>query len=195
MRKVEITRNTKETKIKLTLNVDGSGKSNIDTKVGFLDHMLTLFASHGKFDLDLVCDGDVDVDFHHTTEDIGIALGEAFEKAIGDKKGINRYANIVLPMDEALVMCSVDVSGRDYYNYGLNFPTEYIGSFASELVDEFYLGFVRNFKIALHFTQFDGRNSHHIAEASFKAFARCLNTALSINEKYKDEIPSTKGIL
>ena len=119
MRKVEITRNTKETKIKLTLNVDGSGKSNIDTKVGFLDHMLTLFASHGKFDLDLVCDGDVDVDFHHTTEDIGIALGEAFEKAIGDKKGINRYANIVLPMDEALVMCSVDVSGRDYYNYGL----------------------------------------------------------------------------
>ncbi len=195
MRKSEITRNTAETQINLILETDGTGKSDIRTGCGFLDHMLTLFAKHGRFDLTVKCTGDTDVDYHHTTEDIGIVLGEAFKKALGDMKGIYRYADIILPMDESLILCAVDVSGRTYLNYDVSIPTQKIGDFDSELVEEFLLGFIRKSEITLHVKQLAGTNSHHIAEGIFKALARILDKATAIDEKYKDEIPSTKGVL
>ena len=195
MRTSEIKRDTAETKIALSLNLDGTGKSEINTGCGFLDHMLTLFAKHGRFDLTVDCDGDIDVDDHHTVEDIGICLGKAFNEALGDKKGIIRYGNFTLPMDEALIMCAVDISGRDYLAYRLEIPTEKVGTFDTELVEEFMLGFTRNAGFNLHIIQLSGTNSHHIIEGTFKCVARTLRQAVNIDEKFKDEIPSTKGVL
>ncbi|MBR0348330.1 MAG: imidazoleglycerol-phosphate dehydratase HisB [Clostridia bacterium] len=195
MRTSEIKRDTAETKIALTLNLDGTGESEIDTGCGFLDHMLTLFAKHGRFDLTVKCDGDVEVDDHHTVEDIGICLGKAFSEAVGDKKGIVRYGNFILPMDEALILCAVDISGRDYLSYDLDIPTEKVGTFDTELVEEFMLAFTRNSDITLHIIQLNGTNSHHIIEGTFKCLARTLRQAVNIDEKFKDEIPSTKGVL
>ena len=195
MRSSEIKRDTAETKIALSLNLDGTGESEINTGCGFLDHMLTLFAKHGRFDLKVDCDGDIDVDDHHTVEDIGICLGKAFNEALGDKKGIIRYGNFTLPMDEALIMCAVDISGRDYLAYRLEIPTEKVGTFDTELVEEFMLGFTRNAGLNLHIIQLSGTNSHHIIEGTFKCVARTLRQAVNIDEKFKDEIPSTKGVL
>lgn len=195
MRTAEINRKTAETDIKLKLNLDGTGVSNIDTGVGFLNHMLTLFAKHGRFDLDVTCIGDLDVDCHHTTEDIGIALGEAFAEALGDKKGIFRYGSMILPMDETLIISAVDISGRCHLSYGLNIPTQRVGTFDTELVEEFWLGFVRKAEITLHIKQLDGKNSHHIIEGAFKSVARALKYAVAIDDAYKNEIPSTKGVL
>ncbi|MBR5262873.1 MAG: imidazoleglycerol-phosphate dehydratase HisB [Clostridia bacterium] len=195
MRTSEIRRDTAETKIALTLDLDGTGKSEIATGCGFLDHMLTLFAKHGRFDLTVDCDGDIDVDDHHTVEDIGICLGKAFNEALGDKKGIIRYGSFTLPMDEALIMCAVDISGRDYLAYRLEIPTEKVGTFDTELVEEFMLAFTRNAGLNLHIIQLSGTNSHHIIEGTFKCLARTLRQAVNIDEKFKDEIPSTKGVL
>lgn len=195
MRRATIKRKTAETDIKLFLDLDGSGKSSIASGCGFLDHMLTLLASHGRFDIDLVCSGDTFVDYHHTVEDIGIALGEAFSKALGDKKGIQRYGDTVIPMDETLILSSVDFSGRDFLGYRLEVPTEKVGDFDTELVEEFWLGFVRNAKCALHLVQLSGRNSHHIIEGAFKSAARSLRQAVSIDPRFANEIPSTKGVL
>ena len=195
MRKSEIKRKTAETDIELSISLDGQGITNIDTGCGFLDHMLTLFASHGGFDLEVKCKGDVNVDYHHSVEDIGICLGQAFKSAVGDCKGIKRYGNMILPMDEALILCALDVSGRAYLAYDLKIPNEKIGDFDSELVEEFFLGFVRNACVTLHIKQLDGRNSHHIAEGAFKAFARALGEAVSVDEKRADKVPSTKGVL
>lgn len=195
MRTSEIKRDTAETKIALTLDLDGTGKSEIATGCGFLDHMLTLFAKHGRFDLTVDCDGDIDVDDHHTVEDIGICLGKAFNEALGDKKGIIRYGNFTLPMDAALIMCAVDISGRDYLAYRLEIPTQKVGTFDTELVEEFMLAFTRNAGLNLHIIQLSGTNSHHIIEGTFKCLARTLRQAVNIDEKFKDEIPSTKGVL
>lgn len=195
MRDAQIIRKTAETDIFLNLSLDGSGKSSIDTGCGFLDHMLTLFASHGRFDLDVKCRGDINVDYHHTTEDIGIALGKAFFDSLGDKKGIHRYGDTVLPMDEALILSAVDFSGRAYLGYSLDIPTEKVGDFDTELVEEFFLGFVRQAQCALHINMLAGKNSHHIIEGAFKSVARSLREAVSIDENFKDEIPSTKGVL
>lgn len=195
MRKAEIKRKTAETDISLTLCLDGTGESRIDTGCGFLDHMLTLFAKHGRFDMDLTCKGDTYVDDHHTVEDIGIALGNAFSTALGDKKGIVRYGSMLLPMDEALIMSAVDISGRVWLEYSLDIPTEKVGSFDTELVREFWQAFCANAKLTLHIKQLAGQNSHHIIEGAFKSCARSLSTAVSIDEKFKDEIPSTKGVL
>ena len=195
MRKSEIKRTTAETDIELSLDLDGKGASDIDTGCGFLDHMLTLFASHGGFDLSVKCKGDVNVDYHHSAEDIGICLGDVFAKAVGDCKGIKRYGNMLLPMDEALVLCAVDVSGRAYLEYGLQIPTEKVGDFDTELVEEFFIAFTRRAGVTMHFVQMNGRNSHHIIEGAFKAFARALSAAVSIDEKKADVIPSTKGML
>ena len=195
MRTSEIIRKTAETDIKLSLNLDGTGKSSIDTKCGFLDHMLTLFAKHGRFDLDVKCDGDVNVDYHHTAEDIGIVLGKAFAEALGDMRGIVRYGDIMLPMDEALIACAVDISGRDYLGYDVEIPTAKVGDFDTELVSEFMFGFVRNANVTLHFKQMAGTNSHHIIEGMFKAFGRTMAKAVKIDEEYKNDIPSTKGVL
>lgn len=195
MRTSEIKRKTAETDIALTLNLDGTGKSEIDSGCGFLDHMLTLFAKHGRFDLKLTCKGDTQVDDHHTVEDIGIALGEAFSEALGDKRGIIRYGNMILPMDEALILSAVDISGRSYLGYDLRIPTAKVGNFDTELVEEFFQGFTRCAKITLHLKQFCGTNSHHIIEGAFKSVAHSLCTAVAIDEKFKDEIPSTKGVL
>lgn len=195
MRKSDINRKTAETDIKLSLCLDGSGKAEIDTGCGFLDHMLTLFASHGRFDLKVSCKGDVNVDYHHSVEDIGICLGDALKEALGDCKGIKRYGNMLLPMDEALILCALDLSGRAYLAYGLDIPNEKIGDFDSELVEEFFLGFTRHAGITLHLKQLEGRNSHHIAEGAFKAFARALSAAVEIDGRYADSVPSTKGVL
>ena len=195
MRKAEITRKTGETDITLSLDIDGKGESEISSGVGFLDHMLTLFSRHGRFDLCLKCIGDTYVDDHHSTEDIAIALGSAFRKALGDKRGIKRYGDIILPMDEALVLASVDSSGRSYIRFTSNFQTEKIGTFDVELLEDFFTSFAENAGITLHIRQLDGRNSHHIAEAMFKAVARALRKAVEIDERAKDEIPSTKGVL
>ena len=195
MRTAEIERKTAETDIYINLNLDGSGKSEIDSGAGFLDHMLTLFASHGRFDLEVKCKGDTYVDYHHTTEDIGISLGKAFYDALGDKKGICRYGDNMLPMDETLIFSSVDFSGRDYLGYGLNIPTEKVGDFDTELIEEFWLGFIRQAQCSLHIRQLAGKNSHHIIEGAFKSVARSLRTAVSIDEAFADEIPSTKGVL
>ena len=195
MRTGNIERKTAETDIKLSLNLDGSGKSNIDTGCGFLDHCLTLFAKHASFDLDVKCIGDINVDYHHTTEDIGICLGDAFSKAIGDMRGICRYGNMILPMDETLILAAIDISGRSYLGYNLDIPASKVGDFDTELTSEFFLAFVRKANITLHLKQLDGKNSHHIIEGTFKAFARALSMACKIDETKKDEIPSTKGVL
>lgn len=195
MRTSAIERNTAETKIKLSLNLDGTGESTVNTGCGFLDHMLTLFAKHGRFDLEVICDGDTNVDYHHTVEDIGIVLGSAFSEALGDKKGIERYGDIILPMDEALILTAVDLSGRAYLGFDLDIPTEKVGDFDTELVKEFWLGFVRTAGCTLHIKQLAGENSHHIIEGAFKSAARSFSKAVKINSDYKDEIPSTKGVL
>ena len=194
-RTATITRNTAETKISLALTLDGSGKSEVDTGVGFLDHMLTLFASHGRFDLSVTCKGDTQVDDHHSVEDIGIALGAAFAEALGDKRGIHRYGDIILPMDEALIASAVDFSGRCYLGYGLRIPTEKVGTFDTELTEEFFAAFVRKAECALHVRQLAGSNSHHIIEGAFKSVARSLKEAVAIDTRFADEIPSTKGVL
>lgn len=195
MRQSEIKRKTKETDISLFLSLDGSGKSEIDTGIGFLDHMLTLFAMHGMFDLKLKCTGDLEVDCHHTAEDIGICLGSAFSEAVGDKKGIARYADIVLPMDEALVLCAVDYSGRAYLGFELPVPAKKVGSFDTELVEEFFLAFVRSAKLTLHIQKLRGRNTHHIIEGCFKAFGRVMDEATRIDPRRASMLPSTKGVL
>ena len=195
MRTVELTRTTAETDIRLSLDLDGSGKSNIDSSCGFLDHMLTLFARHGRFDLTLRCKGDTQVDYHHTTEDIGIVLGQAFAQALGEKRGIRRYGSMLLPMDEALILCAVDLSGRAHLAYALDIPTQKVGDFDTELTKEFFLGFVRSAACTLHLCQMVGENSHHIIEGTFKAFGRAMREAVSVEEAYRDEIPSTKGVL
>ena len=193
MRSFDLTRKTAETDIRLSLNLDGSGRSNIATGCGFLDHMLTLFAAHGKFDLEVTCNGDTQVDDHHSVEDIGICLGTAFQNALGEKRGIARYGSFLLPMDEALILCAVDLSGRSCLCYDLNIPTEKIGTFDTELIEEFLLGFVRNCPMSLHLKQLAGKNAHHIAEGAFKALARALKAAVA--QDGSGEIPSTKGVL
>ena len=193
MRIAEISRKTAETDIMLTLNLDGTGKSTVRTGVGFLDHMLTLFAAHGKFDLTVNCQGDTYVDDHHSTEDIGICLGQAFAEALGEKRGITRYGSFLLPMDEALIQTAVDISGRSHLGYGLEIPTEKIGTFDTELVEEFWLAFVRRCPMSLHIRQLAGKNSHHIVEGCFKSVARSLKIAVASDGT--DEIPSTKGVL
>ncbi|MBQ1898628.1 MAG: imidazoleglycerol-phosphate dehydratase HisB [Ruminococcus sp.] len=195
MREVQIVRKTNETNIRLNLNLDGTGESNINSGVGFLDHMLTLFARHGRFDLHLSCDGDTYVDDHHTVEDIGIALGQAFTQALGDKRGIIRYGSFILPMDETLILCAVDISGRSYLNFDLHIPTQKVGTFDTELAEEFFFGFVRNANLTLHINQLEGKNSHHIIEGTFKAFGRTMKQAVAIDDQFKNEIPSTKGVL
>lgn len=195
MRTAQITRRTAETDIMLTLNLDGTGKSTVKTGVGFLDHMLTLFAAHGKFDLEVTCQGDTWVDDHHSAEDIGICLGQAFQTALGDKRGITRYGSFLLPMDEALIMTAVDISGRSCLGYQLEIPTEKIGNFDTELVEEFFLGFVRSCPMSLHIRKLAGTNSHHIVEGCFKSVARSLKAAVAIDSAYAGEIPSTKGVL
>lgn len=194
-RTAEINRNTAETQISLKLNLDGSGKFEIDTGCGFLNHMLVLFARHGRFDLNITCNGDTYVDYHHTVEDIGIALGTAFAEALGDMRGITRYGNIILPMDETLMLCAVDISGRDYLNFDVVMPAQKVGDMDTELVKEFFLGFVRKAQVTLHFKELAGENTHHIIEAMFKAFGRTMAMAVKIDETYKNEIPSTKGVL
>lgn len=195
MRTATITRRTNETDIALKLELDGGGESQISTGVGFLDHMLTLFARHGRFDLELTCKGDTWVDDHHSVEDIGIALGQAFAQALGDKRGVRRYASLCLPMDEALILCAVDLSGRGGYYEDLAIPTEKIGSFDTQLVYEFMEAFAVNARVTLHLRKLAGRNSHHIAEGAFKALGRALREAVSIDPEFQDEIPSTKGTL
>ena len=195
MRTAEINRKTNETDIKLRLNLDGTGKSEINTGCGFLDHMLTLFTRHGGFDLAVSCKGDINVDYHHTVEDIGIALGDAFKSALGDMRGITRYGSFILPMDESLIMTAVDISGRSHLSYGLTIPAQKVGDFDTELTEEFYLGFVRHSAITLHIKQLSGTNSHHIIEGAFKSVARSLAAAVKIDESRRDEIPSTKGVL
>ncbi len=195
MRTAEIKRQTAETDISLRLNLDGSGEVSCESGVGFLDHMLTLFARHGGFDLELRCQGDTRVDDHHSTEDIGICLGKAFAQALGDKKGITRYGYITLPMDEALILCAVDISGRGESYFALDIPTQKVGSFDTELCEEFFRAFARDAGVTLHLRQLAGRNSHHIIEGAFKAFARSMAKAVAMDEKNADRVPSTKGIL
>ena len=195
MRTSNIERKTAETQIKLRFNLDGSGQSSIDTGCGFLDHMLTLFAKHGRFDLQVQCKGDTHVDYHHTTEDIGIVLGQAFCEALGEGKGIVRYGDMLLPMDETLILCAADLSGRALLCCDLSIPASKVGDFDTELCEEFLQAFVRTANITLHVKQFAGSNAHHIIEGVFKALARTLYKAVAIDEKYKDEIPSTKGVL
>ncbi len=195
MRKSEIKRDTNETKIELSLCLDGTGKSKIDTGCGFLDHMLTLFAKHGRFDLEVKCNGDTQVDDHHTVEDVGICLGKAFFEAVGDKKGITRYGNMILPMDEALIVSAVDLSGRSTLSFKLEIPSKKVGTFDTELVEEFWLGFTREAACTLHFVQLSGTNSHHIIEGAFKAAGRAFRQAVSIEAGFENEVPSTKGVL
>lgn len=195
MRSAKISRKTAETNIVLSLNLDGKGQSKIDSGCGFLDHMLTLFAKHGRFDLELKCKGDKEVDFHHTTEDIGIVLGQAFEKALGDKKGVTRYGSFILPMDEALILTAVDLSGRSFLVKELDIKSNKVGDFDTELVEEFLLAFTRTANITLHVRQLSGSNAHHIIEGVFKSLARSLKQAVKIDVDAKEEIPSTKGVL
>ena len=195
MRTAQVTRKTNETDIVLSLNLDGSGQSEIHTGCGFLDHMLTLFSRHARMDLTVTCHGDTWVDDHHTVEDIGIALGEAFALAIGEKRGIKRYGSIMLPMDEALIACAMDLSGRSLLVYDVHTPTPKVGTFDTELVQEFFWGFVRPAGVTLHFHQMCGTNSHHILEGAYKAFGHALREACEADERLGNEIPSTKGIL
>ena len=207
MRKSEIARETKETKIALTLDIDGTGSYDIDTGVGFFDHMLELFTRHGRFDMSVKCDGDTWVDSHHTVEDVGIVMGQAFKEALGDKKGIKRYGEMLLPMDEALILIALDISGRNYLGYDVEFRSMKVtdgsdeekpmmaGSFDSELAEEFLMAFSRELGLTLHVKKLAGKNTHHIIEATFKGLARALAKACEIDERFKDEIPSTKGSL
>ncbi len=195
MREAEIIRKTAETDITLSLNLDGSGNYQIDTGVGFFNHMLELFARHGDFDLQITCKGDIWGDAHHTVEDVGICLGQAFAKAIGDKRGVNRYGFFVLPMDEALILSAVDFSGRSYLGLHIEPLQSKVGDFDTELVEEFLLAFVREAGINLHLRKLAGKNTHHIIEGCFKCLARALKMAVAVDEKNADKIPSTKGIL
>lgn len=195
MRSASVTRKTGETDITLMLNLDGTGASSLSTGCGFLDHMLTLFAKHGRFDLTVACQGDTWVDDHHTVEDIGICLGDAFAQALGDLRGVTRYGSITLPMDEALILTAVDLSGRGMLCYGLELPTEKVGTFDTELTEEFFLAFVRRAGITLHIRQLAGKNSHHIIEGAFKSTARSLRQAVAIDPAWAGEVPSTKGVL
>ena len=195
MRQAEIRRTTGETDITVRLDLDGTGKNEIHTGVGFLDHMLELFSRHGRFDLAVTCVGDIRVDDHHSTEDIGIALGQACDRALGDKKGIRRYGSMILPMDESLILSAVDLSGRGLLAYGLQIPTAKVGTFDTELAEEFFEAFARNARCTLHLRQLSGKNSHHIIEGAFKSVARSLREAVSIDPACAGEIPSTKGVL
>lgn len=195
MRTAAINRATAETDISLTLELDGTGTSQVDTGCGFLDHMLTLFARHGRFDLQVTCKGDTYVDDHHTVEDIGICLGDAFTQALGEKRGIRRYGSAILPMDEALILTAVDISGRGMLCYGLDIPTEKVGTFDTELTEEFLVAFTRRADMTVHVRQMAGTNSHHIIEGMFKSLARTLREAVSIDPDFANEIPSTKGVL
>ena len=195
MRISEINRKTNETDISLKLNIDGTGVSNIQTGCGFLDHMLTLFSRHSRCDLDVKCVGDTYVDYHHTVEDIGIVLGKALAECLGEMRGIKRYGSFILPMDESLILTAIDISGRSYLGFNLDTPTQRVGDFDTELVRVFFEAFVRNSNITLHINQLEGYNSHHIIEGAFKSFARSLKEAVSIDERFKSEIPSTKGVL
>ena len=195
MRKSEMKRKTAETDITMTLNLDGSGKSAVSTGVGFLDHMLELFARHGKFDLDVTCAGDTHVDSHHSVEDVGICLGSLFSQAIGDARGITRYSDVTLPMDEALVLCAVDISGRSFLSLDVTLPDRAVGAMDAELLEEFLQAFVRKAGMTVHIRMIEGKNAHHIMEACFKALARALRAAVKIDDEYSGEIPSTKGTL
>lgn len=195
MRVSEINRKTNETDIKLKLNLDGVGEVNVNTGCGFLDHMLTLFARHSHYDLYVECVGDTNVDYHHTVEDVAICLGKAFLEALSDKRGIIRYADKTIPMDEALILVAVDISGRDYLGYTLDIPSYRVGDFDTELCEEFMKAFVREAKLTLHIRQLAGTNSHHIIEGTFKALGRVLSSATAIDSAFSDEIPSTKGSL
>ena len=195
MRNAQINRKTTETDIALRVELDGTGIYDIDTGCGFLDHMLELFARHGRFDITLRCKGDTYVDDHHTVEDIGIALGQAFSEALGDKKGIKRYGQCILPMDESLILTAADISGRGCLGYALDIPTQKVGTFDTELVEEFWIAFTRNSDCTLHIRQLAGTNSHHIIEGAFKSAARSLREAVSIDPAAPDSIPSTKGLL
>ena len=195
MRTAEIKRKTAETDVYLKLNLDGTGVAYIDTGCGFLDHMLTLFTKHAHYDLTVKCVGDTNVDYHHTVEDVAICLGKAFLEALLDKKGIVRYGDKVLPMDEALILAAVDISGRDYLGYALDIPSYRVGDFDTELCEEFMKAFVREAKLTLHVRQLAGTNSHHIIEGAFKAIGRAISAATAIDERFKDEVPSTKGVL
>ena len=195
MRTATIKRDTRETQIELTLNLDGTGKASIASGCGFLDHMLELFARHGDIDLSVKCNGDTHVDYHHSVEDIGICLGKAFTEALGDKRGITRYGQFLLPMDETLVLCACDLSGRDYLGWGVELPSMTVGDFDTELAEEFWLAFVRNCPASIHIRQMAGRNTHHILEAIFKGMGRTLKMAVAMDEKHLNEIPSTKGTL
>ena len=195
MRQTTIVRETTETSIEMSLNVDGRGVYDVDTGCGFLNHMLELFARHGRFDLEVKCLGDMHVDAHHTTEDIGIVLGSAFREALGDRRGINRYGYFLLPMDEALIAAAVDISGRAYVGYDVKIPTEKVGDFDTELVKEFLLAFSRSLGANIHVKQLAGENSHHIIEGIFKALARAMKEAVAFEEGFEDEIPSTKGTI
>ena len=195
MRTATIQRDTRETQIELTLNLDGTGKADIVSGCGFLDHMLELFARHGDMDLTVKCSGDTHVDYHHSVEDIGICLGRAFTEALGDKRGITRYGQFLLPMDETLVLCACDLSGRDYLGWGVELPSMTVGDFDTELAEEFWLAFVRNCPASIHIRQMAGKNTHHILEAIFKGMGRTLKMAVAMDEKHLNEIPSTKGTL
>ena len=195
MRNSEIKRKTNETDIALSLSLDGSGSSAIASGCGFLDHMLTLFAKHGGFDLSLTCKGDTEVDYHHSVEDIGIALGRAFAEAVGDKKGICRYGSMILPMDETLILSAVDISGRAFYASELTMRAKRVGDFDVELVDEFFTAFAQNAALTLHIRQLAGKNTHHIIEGVFKSVARSLRAAVAIDGRFADAVPSTKGVL
>lgn len=195
MRTCQIKRTTTETQIRLHLNLDGDGSSSIDSGCGFLDHMLTLFAKHSRIFLELSCKGDTQVDDHHTVEDIGIVLGSAFSQALGDRRGILRYGHAILPMDEALLLSAVDLDGRGHLTCALEIPTEKVGTFDTQLVEEFWLAFVRHAGCSLHIRQFSGTNSHHIIEGAFKSVARSLRTAVRIDTAFPQDLPSTKGVL
>ena len=195
MRYAEIKRDTRETQIQLQLNLDGTGKAEIASGCGFLDHMLELFARHGDLDLTVKCHGDTHVDYHHSGVDIGICLGRAFTEALGDKRGINRYGQFLLPMDETLVLCACDLSGRDYLGWGVELPSMTVGDFDTELAEEFWLAFVRNCPASIHIRQMAGKNTHHILEAIFKGMGRTLKEAVAFDPKHMNEIPSTKGVL
>ena len=195
MRIAEIKRKTNETDISLKLNIDGKGESKVNSGCGFLDHMLTLLSRHARFDLEIECKGDTQVDFHHTVEDIGIVLGDALSEALGDLKGINRYGNCILPMDESLILTALDISGRSHLSYNLEIPSAKVGEFDTELTEEFFQSLVRRANITLHIKQLAGSNSHHIIEGAFKSVARSLKMAVAIDKEFENEIPSTKGVL
>ena len=195
MRTADISRKTAETDITLSLCLEGTGKGDIQTGCGFLDHMLTLFARHGRFDLKVRCQGDTWVDDHHTVEDVGICLGDAFAQALGELRGVNRYGSTLLPMDEALILTAVDLSGRSLLCYDLNIPTQKVGTFDTQLTEEFFMAFARRAGLTLHVRQLAGQNSHHIIEGAFKSLGRSLRQAVAIDPEFAGEIPSTKGVL